>query len=143
RRKKGKGEREKPREREEDADEMARLRRECEASRDPRLVPLMVCALASGAREGELMRLRWQDVELEPIDYDAATGTRKPGVPRAKTLDAKNGDDRVLYFPGEAGEVLRRLAPNRFRSPFVFADLAEPQQEPRFPHSAWRIAKRE
>jgi integrase len=143
RRKKAKGEREKAREREEVEDEMARLRRTCADSYEPRLLPLMLCALASGAREGELMRLRWQDVELEPSDYDATTGTRRAGVPRAKTLDPKNGDDRVLYFPGEGAEVLRRLATNRFRSPYVFGDLREPAKEPLFPSPAWRGAKRD
>jgi integrase len=57
-------------------------------------------------------------------------------------VDAKNGDDRMLYFPGEAAEVLRRLVGNRFRSPFVFADLDAPQEEPTFPFHAWRRAKK-
>lgn len=142
RRKKAKGEREKARDREEDPDEMARLRQACAESRDTRLLPLMLCALASGAREGELMRLRWQDVELEPSDYDFTTGTRKADVPRAKTLDPKNGDDRIIYFPGEPADVVRRLAQNRFRSPFVFADLESAGEEPVFPTGAWRYAKK-
>jgi integrase len=74
RRKKAKGEREKARDREEDAEEMARLRRACGEDPDSRLVPLMLCALASGAREGELMRLRWQDLDLDPSDYDFTFG---------------------------------------------------------------------
>jgi integrase len=142
RRKKAKGEREKARDREEEPEEMARLRQACKESQDSRLLPLMLCALASGAREGELMRLRWQDVELDPSDYDFASGTRRAGVPRAKSVDAKNGDDRVIYFPGEAAEVIRRLAANRFRSPFVFANLDDPQEEPLFPAGAWRYAKK-
>lgn len=144
RRKKAKGEREKPREREEDTEELRRLRRTCETSGDSRLLPLVVCALASGAREGELMRLRWQDVELEPSDYDLASGTMRAGVPRAKAVDAKNGDDRIVYFPGEAAAMLRALARNRFRSPFVFADPESPtpRRKPAFPHGAWRYAKK-
>jgi integrase len=144
RRKKAKGEREKPREREEDAEEMKKLREVCAASHDSRLLPLVVCALASGAREGELMRLRWQHVELDPSDYDFTTGTERPGVPRAKTIDPKNGDDRILYFPGEAAAVMRTLSRNRFRSCFVFADSESqsPHKEPAFPLGAWRYAKK-
>lgn len=144
RRKKAKGEREKPREREEDAEEMKRLRKVCETSGEPRLLPLVVCALASGARESELMRLRWQDVELNPTDYDSASGTKRAGVPRGKAIDAKNGDDRILYFPGEAAAMIRALSRNRLRSPFVFAE-AESQstdEVPDFPFGAWRYAKK-
>jgi len=142
RRKKAKGEREKAREREEVPEEMARIRKACKKSRDSRLLPLMLCALASGARESELMRLRWQDVELEPFDYDSASGKKKAGVPRAKTVDAKNGDDRILYFPGEAAGIIRARVRKRFRSPFVFADPDDPEQEPIFPAGAWRYAKK-
>jgi integrase len=142
RRKKAKGEREKAREREEVPEEMKRIRGACSKSRDLRLLPLMVCALASGARESELMRLRWQGVELEPSDYDFASGEKRAGVPRAKTLDPKNGDDRILYFPGEAAGILRALSRNRFRSPFVFADPDDPEKEPAFPAGAWRYAKK-
>jgi integrase len=142
RRKKAKGEREKPREREEVPEEMARIREACGRSLDSRLLSLMECALASGARESELMRLRWQDVELEPLDYDVTSGKKRPGVPRGKTLDPKNGDDRILYFPGEAAGVMRTLARNRFRSAFVFADPDDPEREPVFPAGAWRYAKK-
>jgi integrase len=144
RRKKAKGEREKPREREEDAEEMGRLRERCETSGDSRLLALVVCALASGARESELMRLRWQDVELDPTDYDFASGTKRAGVPRAKAIDPKNGDDRILYFPGEAAAMIRILSRSRFRSPFVFADgeSRSPNKAPAFPFGAWRYAKK-
>jgi integrase len=142
RRKKAKGEREKPREREEVAEEMARIREACEKSLDSRLLPLMECALASGARESELMRLRWQYVELEPLDYDVTSGKKRAGVPRGKTLDPKNGDDRILYFPGEAAKIVRSLARNRFRSAFVFAEPDDPEREPVFPAGAWRYAKK-
>jgi integrase len=140
RRKKAKGEREKPREREEVPEEMKRMRKACGKSLDSRLLSLMECALASGARQGELMRLRWQDVELKPLDYDATSRKKRAGVPRAKTL-GKNGDDRILYFPGDAARILPKLARNRFRSAFVFADPEDPEREPVFPAAAWRYAK--
>jgi integrase len=142
RRKKAKGERERARERDEVPEEMARIRRACEQSGDWRLLPLMICALATGARESELMRLAWKDVVLEPIDFDLVSGEKRPGVPRALTVDAKNGDDRVLYFPGEAARVLRALAAARRDSPYVFADPEAPLEEPGFPFPAWRYAKK-
>jgi integrase len=142
RRKKAKGERERARERDEVPEEMARIRLACERSGDHRLFPLMICALASGARESELMRLTWKEVVLEPIDFDVISGEKRPGVPRALTIDGKNGDDRVLYFPGEAAGVLRALAASRLDSPYVFADPDSPLEQPTFPFPAWRYAKK-
>jgi hypothetical protein len=47
-------------------DERGRLLAACQASSDPRLFPLVVVALGTGARQGELLRLRWRDVDLLP-----------------------------------------------------------------------------
>ena len=48
-----------------DNDERPRLIAACEASEERRLYPLVVMALCTGARKGELVNLKWQDVDLD------------------------------------------------------------------------------
>jgi integrase len=131
-------EREEERDREVAEEEWNRLRAACRRSPDPRLYVLVVCAFASGARESELMGMEWRRCDLAPVFHDPATGEARPGVPRAEVVNTKNGSSRMLYFPGEAGEVLRerrRLAP---LSRYVFAQPGDaPDKLPRFPTQAW------
>lgn len=79
----------------------------CKKSRNPFLYPLVVLALSTGARLGELLGLRWADVDL----------TR--GV--ARLTRTKNDEPRTLPLTGHALAVLRDLAGVRRRdSPLVF-----------------------
>lgn len=142
RRKRPKGEREEVRERELSLEERQRLWEACRRSKDPRLYPLVLCAYYSGAREGELMRLEWQRLQLHPMIRDFATGELRPGVPRAEVLNTKNGKSRILYFPGEAGDLLRRMAQTPKLSRYVFAGRRDlPDEEPRFPRQRWEQAR--
>lgn len=68
-----------------DADERNRLLTACDASAWPKLKLLVVLALMTGARLGELKKLRWAD-----IDFD-----RREALLR----DTKNGDDRIVPLP--------------------------------------------
>lgn len=63
-------------------DERARLLAACRASSWPRLYLLVLLALTTGARKGELLRLRWRDID---------TGRRVLHV-----LTSKNGEPKVL-----------------------------------------------
>ncbi len=63
-------------------EERARVLEACKASKWPRLYLLVLLALTTGARKGELMGLRWQDVD---------TTRRVLHVGRSK-----NGDPKVL-----------------------------------------------
>lgn len=142
RRKRPKGEREEIRERKLSTEERARLWEACRRSRDPRLYPLVVLAYHSGAREGELMRLEWPRVQLYPMVWDRETGERRPGVPRAEVLDTKNGRSRILYFPGEASDLLRKMAQTPRLSRYIFAGRKDlPSKEPRFPRQRWEKAR--
>jgi integrase len=76
--------------------EEARLIEACEGSESaPELVAIVQVALETGARLGELLKLRWQDVNL-------AKHT-------AKLLDTKNGEDRIIPLSSKAIGTLKSL----------------------------------
>lgn len=76
-------------------EERARLLVACKASRWPRLYVLVLMALTTGARKGELLGLRWGDVDL-------ASG-------QASVRVTKNGDPRVLPLTPAVIEELKRF----------------------------------
>jgi integrase len=143
RRKKTKGEQEDERDREMSVDEWERLWPALKASSDKRLYALTICALASGAREGELMGMEHANLRLDPMELDPFTGQMRPGVPRCKVTDTKSGEARTLYFPGLAGELLRAQVATPLLSRYVWAVRGEDlSQLPEFPMGAWRYAKK-
>jgi len=74
----------------------------------PALRALVLLALTTGARRGELINLRWADVDLK--------------VGRALVRESKNDEQRTLPLAGKALESLRELKLQRSaRSEFVFA----------------------
>lgn len=77
------------------ADERDRLLTACKASKWPRLYVLVLLALSTGARRGELRGLRWQDVDFEQ---------RVVHVGRSK-----NGDPKLLPLIPAAVEELQRF----------------------------------
>lgn len=80
---------------------------ECKASAWPELYVLVLLAISTGARRGELIRLKWSDVDLKKN--------------RASVHDTKNGDPRTLPLVGKALEALRELKlQNSARSECVF-----------------------
>jgi integrase len=143
RRKKAKGEQEEERDREVPVGEWECLWSALQASSDPRLYALTVCALASGAREGELMGMERANLRLDPMELDPFTGQTRTGVPRCKVTDTKSGEARTLYFPGLAGELLREMSAAPTFSRYVWATRGEdPRRPPVFPTGAWRYAKK-
>jgi integrase len=78
-------------------DEFWRLYSATQHSQDYRLLPMMLCALGCGARQRELMMMRWEWVDL-------AAGTAY--LPRHAT---KARRDRRLRFGGIALDALRSL----------------------------------
>jgi integrase len=69
-------------------EERARLLAACKAAGWPRLYALVLMAITTGARRGELQRLRWSDIEL---DRAQAHVRALPGE-----HVSKNGDAKVL-----------------------------------------------
>jgi integrase len=80
-------------------DERTRLLAATKISAWPKLYLLVLMAITTGARRGELLGLRYRDLEL-PLDKDA-TGT-------ATLATTKNGDRRVLVLtPAVVAEIKR------------------------------------
>lgn len=79
-------------------DERTRLIAACKESRNPLLYPAFVLALSTGARQAELMNLRWNQV-----DFGRSTILLRDG-------ETKNNQGRVLPLTGEAFDLLRDLA---------------------------------
>ena len=84
-------------------DERDRLLAACKASKWPRLYVLVLLALTTGARKGELLGLRWADIDWQ---------TRIAHVGRTKNGDAKAlplvpaALEQLQGFKGEAAELV-------------------------------------
>jgi integrase len=88
-------------------DERGALLEACAASPWKPLQTLVTLAISTGARRGELINLKWTDVDLKGA--------------RATLHDTKNGDIRVLPLVGKALESLREMKLHgSARSEFVF-----------------------
>lgn len=109
-------------------DECRRLLDACKASSWPRLYVLVLMALTTGARKGELTGLTWADVDLERAE--------------AHVGRTKNGDPRVLPLVPAVIEELQKFKAGA--SSLVFRSPRSPERvfafEPRF-HEALRAAR--
>lgn len=115
-------------------DERGRLLEACKASRWPRLYLLVLLALTTGARRGELLALRWRDVDTER--KVAHIGRTKNGDPKAlplvpaavEQLELHRGAPGALVFPS-------RLSPEK---PMCFeARWREALEAARIKHFRW------
>jgi integrase len=80
-------------------DEESRLYRETENSRNPYIKPVIEFALATAMRRGEILRMKWQDINFE-----------------AKILHipvTKNGHPRTIPLSSIALQILESLKENR------------------------------
>lgn len=94
-------------------DERQRLLEACKASRWPRMYLLVLMALTTGARKGELLGLRWADVDL----------TRSV----AHVGRTKNGDPKVLPLVPAVVEQLRQFDRGQTEA-LVFGSNRNPRQ---------------
>ena len=89
--------------------ERTRLLDACRESRSPVLYDVVVLALSTGMRQGEIMNLTWKGVDLQGK--------------RITLLDTKNGDIRAIPITGMALELLKKRAKvRRLNSQLVFPD---------------------
>ena len=106
--------------------ERKRLLEACRKSSTRQLLPLVVLALSTGARRGELLGLRWSDVDWH----------REVAV----LHDTKNGNRRALPLTSHSLAHLRTLAEvRRIDSAMVFAGKSGRST---FPRTAWESALR-
>ena len=83
------------------------LLKACRQSSNPNLYPVVLLALSTGMRKGEIMSLKWQDVDLS-AGYLVLHHT-------------KNGERRRVHLVGPALEALKEHATvRRLDSPLVF-----------------------
>jgi integrase len=108
------------------SEERDRLLKVARISKQPRLYLLILMALTTGARRGELMALRFRDIDLA-----AAT---------AHVARTKNGHPRVLVLTPAVGAEIKRLGiPNA--DAYLFASRYAPDRAANF-DTAWRKALR-
>ncbi len=87
--------------------ERARLLTACQGRPNRVLAPVVVLALATGARKMELLRLTWAEVDLRRA--------------RITLHDTKNRERRVLPLTGRALEAVQQLAKvRRIDTPLLF-----------------------
>jgi integrase len=109
-----------------DANEREKLFASCKAAQYPRLYAMVLMAMVTGARRGELRSLRWADVNLEQ------------GV--AQLGHTKNGDRRTLVL---LPQVVDALKPFESTDPqrFVFGAVKTAYQTPASIDTAWIEAR--
>src|ERR1700687_758539 len=105
-------------------EERERLLTACQESREARLYPLVLMALGTGARQGELLRLRWRDIDLD-------RGT-------AIVHKTKNNERRALVLSGKVPTVLKDFSTvRRIDCDELFASRRGVGS---FPDDAWHVA---
>ena len=77
-------------------DERNALQQACRESSEPLLYPLVVTAISTGARQGELLSIRWSNVDFHM------------GLIRLE--DTKNNERRAIPLTGHALELLKDMA---------------------------------
>jgi integrase len=106
-------------------DERTRLFESCRQSRYPRLHAMVLMAMKTGARKGELLGLTWRDVDLDAgIAYLGRT---------------KNGDRRTLVLLPDVVEALRSFKSSD-GARYVFGSVRSKYQSPASIETAWREA---
>lgn len=86
-------------------EEVARLLKACRQSRSPYLYCIVLIALTTGARQGEILNLEWQHIDFEnKLAYLKET---KNGRPRSIALESPIIEElKILYQKREQSKVL-------------------------------------
>lgn len=110
-----------------DPDERRRLLEACRASRWPKLYALVLFALTSGGRRGELLGLHWRDIDFEHRIAHLRT--------------TKNGESRALVIVPAVAEELQKFKRGEPGGHLVFCSSRDPLKACAIePH--WRAALR-
>lgn len=110
-------------------EERVRLLKSCKESRNHYLYPVVVLALSTGMRQGEIMGLTWDDMDLNRG--------------RAILHETKNNERRGVVITGHALEMLKELAKvRRIDSNFLFPSNGNRSQKPIDLRAPWEAALR-
>lgn len=108
-------------------DERVRLLKACKESSNPYLYPVVVLALSTGMRNGEIMRLTWGNVDMNRG--------------RAILHETKNGERRAVAITGHALELLKELGKVRHNeSNLLFPAKESRLQKPMDLRTPWEVA---
>ena len=108
-------------------DERVRLLKACKESSNPYLYPVVVLALSTGMRQGEIMGLTWDDLDLNRN--------------RAILHETKNGERRAVAITGHALELLKELGKvRRIDSNFIFPAKENKPKKPMDLRTPWEAA---
>jgi integrase len=108
-------------------DERPRLLKACKESSNPYLYPVVVLALSTGMRQGEIMGLTWDNVDLNRG--------------RAILHETKNNERRAAAITGHALELLKQLSKvRRIDSYFVFPAKGNKSQKAMDLRAPWEAA---
>jgi integrase len=106
-------------------EERAALLQACKDSSNPALYAVVVLALATGMRQGEIMGLYWREPKNPPTDR--AWGVVDAGAGRITLHLTKNGERRVVPLVGHALEQVRGLAKvRRLDTDLLFPGKTDP-----------------
>lgn len=98
-----------------DEDERARLLKACRDSSNGYLYLVVVLALSTGARQGEIMGLTWADTDLV--------------LGRVTLHETKNGERRVLPITGHALELMKEYSKvRRLDTDLLFPSNSDPSK---------------
>jgi integrase len=105
-------------------DERKRLFEACKISRNQQLYLIVMLAVSTGARQGEIMGLTWDDVSFEQR--------------RIILRDTKNGETRAVPLVGEAYERFKEYSKvRRIDTPLVFPRAGIKGNQPMSIREAW------
>jgi integrase len=110
-------------------DERSRLLQACKESSNPYIYLVVVLALSTGMRQGEIMNLSWVDVDLNQG--------------RAILHETKNGERRAVAITGHALELLQELGKvRRIDCNLLFPAKQNAPQKPIDLRTPWETAVR-
>lgn len=108
-------------------DERVRLLKACKESSSPYLYPVVVLALSTGMRNGEIMGLTWDNVDMNRG--------------RAILHETKNGERRAVAITGHALELLKELGKvRRIDGNLLFPAKENRTQKPMDLRTPWEAA---
>jgi integrase len=118
------------------AEEEAKLLEACLLEGRPEMQPIIVCALATGMRQGQILKLTWRDVDLDAGIitvrtykgsslklYEAAITDRLRAVLYALRERSGGEPDARVFYCGSFRHVWGRVKKRAGLAPFVFHDL--------------------